>query len=197
MPTGTAISTPIPRVCEQAVYGLPELFREQILPVRPDRQPGLLHLDEHPGAGAPDRRGPDRADRHHHRRQERRLGRGPVAQAELPFPRVQREPLGLQRRPAPAHARDRPGADRRSGGRRRAGRSHLHAPPRADGPGHLRHDLRPAQAPGRRARPARSSTAPSTRAARSSGSSATCRRPRTRPSPTSATSPCASCEARS
>src|SRR5262249_17758255 len=42
--------------------------------------------------------------------------------------------------------------DRRPG---RARRGHLHPPPRADGPGHLRHHLRPPQAPGRRARPAR------------------------------------------
>ena len=80
---------------------------------RPDRQPRLLHLDEHPGPGPADRRGPDRADRDHHRRQERGLGRGPVAEADVPLPRVQREPLGLQRRPASPHARDRPGADRR------------------------------------------------------------------------------------
>ena len=40
---------------------------------RPDRQPGLLHFDEHPGPGSPDRRRPDRAHRHHHRRQERSL----------------------------------------------------------------------------------------------------------------------------
>ena len=80
---------------------------------RPDRQPGLLHLGEHPGAGAPGRRGPDRANRDHHRRQERSLRRRPLAQADVPLPRMQREPLGLQRGPAPAHARDRPGADRR------------------------------------------------------------------------------------
>ena len=48
------------------------------------------------------------------------------------------------------------------------------------------------KAAGHRARPARASTARSTRRARSSGSSATCPRPRTRPSPTSATSPCGS-----
>ena len=106
----------------EAVYGLPELYRDGHPRRRPDRQPRLLHLDEHPGAGPPDRRGPDRADRDHHRRQERRLGRGPVAQADDPLPRVQREPLGLQRRPAPPHARDRPGPHRRRP-RRRRGRS--------------------------------------------------------------------------
>ena len=79
---------------------------------RSDRQPRLLHLGEHPGTGPSDRRGPDRAHRNHHRRQERSVRRGPFAQADVPLPRMQREPVGLQRRPAPAHARDRPGADR-------------------------------------------------------------------------------------
>ncbi len=70
-------------------------------------------------------------------------GAGPVAQADVPFPRVQREPRGLQRRPAPAHARNRPGADPR---RRRPGRCRrgdLHAPPGADGPRDLRHRSTP------------------------------------------------------
>ena len=102
-----------PEGLAEAVYGLPELYPRRDPRGRPDRQPRLLHLDEHPRPGPPDRRGPDRADRDHHRRQERGLGRGAVAQADLPLPRVQRELLGLQRRPAPAHARDRPGADRR------------------------------------------------------------------------------------
>ena len=66
---------------DEAVYGLPELFREQIPDGRADRQPGLLHVDEHPGAGTPGRRRSDRARRHHHRRQERRFRRGPDAQA--------------------------------------------------------------------------------------------------------------------
>ena len=40
---------------EQAVYGLPELYREADPPGRADRQPRLLHLDEHPGPGPPGR----------------------------------------------------------------------------------------------------------------------------------------------
>ena len=126
----------------QAVYGLPELYREADPAGRADRQPRLLHLDEHPRPGPAGRRGPDRADGHHHRRQERRLGRGAVAEADDALPRVQRELLGLQRRQAPAHARDRAGPHRRRPARGEAGRGDLHAAPGPDGPRHLRHDLR-------------------------------------------------------
>ena len=56
----------------------------------------------------------------------------------------------------------------------RAGRGDLHAAPGADGPRHLRHDLRPAQADGRRARPDRALPVVLRRAARSSASSGTC-----------------------
>ena len=134
-----------PEGLRSAVYGLPELFRERIPPADLIANPGCYTSTSILAPGALDRRGPDRAHRDHHRRQERGLGRGPVAQADVPLPRMQREPLGLQRRPAPAHARDRPGADRGRRRPRRAGRGDLHAAPGADGPRHLRHDLRPAQ----------------------------------------------------
>ena len=181
-----------PEGLAQAVYGLPELYRAAIPPAGPDRQPRLLHLDEHPGPGPLDRRRPDRADRDHHRRQERRLGRGAVAQAGDALPRVQRELLGLQRRPAPAHARDRPGPHRRRPRPGRGRRGDLHPPPRPDGPRHLRHDLRHPQGPWPSSTTCSTSTAPTTPRAPSSASSSTCPPPRTRPSPTSATSPCGS-----
>ena len=95
----------------EAVYGLPELFREQIPPARLDRQPGVLHVREHSRAGTPDRRGPNRANRNHRRRQERGFRRRTLAQADDAFPRMQREPLGVQRGPAPAYAGDRSDPD--------------------------------------------------------------------------------------
>ena len=48
-------------------------------------------------------------DGHHRRLQERRLRRGPHAEADHALSRVQREHLGLQRRPASPHAGDRAG----------------------------------------------------------------------------------------
>ena len=48
-PTGTATRTPTPTGLREAVYGLPELFRDADPVGEPDRQPRLLHLDEHPG----------------------------------------------------------------------------------------------------------------------------------------------------
>ena len=135
MPTGTATTHTDPEGLAEAVYGLPELYREAIPPARLIANPGcytstsILALAPLIAEDKIERTGD------HHRRQERRLGRGAVAEADDSLPRVQRELLGLQRRPAPPHARDRPGADRRRPpAARRAGRGDLHAAPRPDGP---------------------------------------------------------------
>ncbi len=55
MPIGMGIRTPIPAGLSEAVYGLPEIYRERIPAAQSDRQSRLLHLDEHPRARAVDR----------------------------------------------------------------------------------------------------------------------------------------------
>ena len=72
-----------------------------------DRESRLLHIDEHPRAGAVDRARQDRTSEHHHRREEWRFGRGSFAEADDPFPRMQRKPLRVQRRQTSAYAGDR------------------------------------------------------------------------------------------
>ena len=134
-----------------AVYGLPELFRDQILPAPLIANPGCYtstnvlalapliaeDLIERTAIIVDAKSGVSVA------------GRSP--KLKYHFPRVHREPRSLQRRPAPADPRDRPSADDHDRRARRTGRSHLHFPPRAHGPGNLRHDPRPSQAAGRRA----------------------------------------------
>ena len=113
MPTGTATPHTDAEGLRAAVYGLPELFREQIPPAGLIANPGCYtstsilalapliaeDLIERTGIIIDAKSGVSGA------------GRSP--KLDVPLPRVQREPLGLQRRPASSHARDRPGADRR------------------------------------------------------------------------------------
>ena len=78
-------------------------------------QSGLLSHVGHLGLGAAVEGGPDRSEIDHRRLEERRFRRRPHAEADDPLSRVQREHLGLQCRPAPPHARDRPGSGHRRG----------------------------------------------------------------------------------
>ena len=125
----------------KVVYGLPELFREQIPPAQLVANPGCYPTSAILALAPLLKAGHDRPADDHHRLQERRLRGRPHPEADHPLSRVQREHLGLQRRPAPPPARDRAGP--RHGGRH-GGRGGLHAPPGADGPRHPHHDLRPA-----------------------------------------------------
>ena len=94
----------------QAVYGLPEIYGEEIATAQLIANPGC-----YPQTGilglAPLVAGKYIDLRNDHRRQqERRLRRGPHAEADHALPRVQRERVGLQRRPTSPHAGDRAGA---------------------------------------------------------------------------------------
>ena len=102
-----------PEGLRQAVYGLPELYREQIPPAGLIANPGC-YTSTSILALAP-LVAEDRIDRTTIIIDAKSgvSGAGPLTHAGDPLPRVQREPLGLQRRQAPAHARDRPGPDRR------------------------------------------------------------------------------------
>ena len=95
----------------EAVYGLPELFREQIPSAGLIANPGCYTSASILALAPLVAGGSDRAGGDHHRRQERGFRRRAFAQADDAFPRMQREPLGLQRGPAPAYAGDRPGLD--------------------------------------------------------------------------------------
>ena len=88
-------------------YGLPELFRESIRGQRLVANPGCyataIALSIAPMNDAHPKR-PVRDRRHHHRFQERGEWRGAAAHADDALPGVQREHVGLQRRPPPPHA---------------------------------------------------------------------------------------------
>ena len=97
----------------EAVYGLPELYRDMIAGAVARRQSRLLSDVGHPRPRAAPASRRDLATRHHHRQQERRHRRRPRAEAHLPFPRVQRKRLGLRRRHPSPHAGNRPDPLRR------------------------------------------------------------------------------------
>ena len=131
---------PDPERLGKTPYGLPELFREQIPEAKLIANPGCYPTSAILPLAPLLKAGLDRAERHHRRFQERRLRRGPHAEADHALSRVQREHLGLQRRQASPHAGDR--ADPRPGhGQERRG--DLHAAPDADGPRHPLRHLRP------------------------------------------------------
>ena len=140
-PSGTAQKHPDPERLGKVVYGLPELFREQIPPAPLVANPGcyptsaILALAPLLKAGLIEPQ-PIIVDS-----KSGVSGRRPHAQADHPLSRVQREHFGLQRRPAPPHARDR--ADPQHRGRHEGG-GHLHAAPGAHGPRHPQHHLLPA-----------------------------------------------------
>ena len=129
---------PDPERSGTAVYGLPELFREQIRTAQLVANPGcyptsaILPLAPLLKAGLIEPRDIIVDS------QKRRIGRRPHAQADHAFSRVQRKRLGLQRRPASAHARNR--ADRQPRQRPRGERD-FHAASGADGPRHPDHRL--------------------------------------------------------
>ena len=133
----------------KVAYGLPELFRPQIVPSRLVANPGcyptsaILPLAPLLKAGLIEPHGD------HRRFQERRLRRGPDAQADHALRRMQREYLRLQCGPPPSHARNRAGARHR---RRRRGRDHLHAAVGPHGSRHPHHRLLAADQHGHRRR---------------------------------------------
>ena len=93
----------------QAVYGLPEIYGDEIA-VRPAcRQSRLLSADGDPRPGAARGRQVHRPREHHRRQQERRLRRRPHAEAGVSLSRMQRKRGRLQRRPASPHAGNRTG----------------------------------------------------------------------------------------
>ena len=143
-----AVVPPAPRsrsCSREAVYGLPERYREQIAGADLVANPGCYPTATRAGARAAGARGPDR--RRRDRRQVRRLGRRARSDRRDAFRDRRRERQRLRRPAPPPHARDRAGAGR---ARRRAD-GHVHAPPAAAGPGRACLLLRDAR-PGRRTR---------------------------------------------
>ena len=137
----------------QAVYGLPELYGEEIasaqLLANPGCYPqtGILGLAPLAAGGYLEPRGVIIDSK------SGVSGAGRTPETDVSLPRVQRERRRLRHRQPPPHAGDRAGADRR--GRRTDGGA-VHAAPDPDGPRHLLHHLRdaaPAPVGGRTARP--------------------------------------------
>ena len=92
---------PRPDLLDEAVYGLPERYRDRIAGGPPGRQPGLLPRGEPARAAAAGRRGRGRG----HRRQERRERRRPDADRDRPLLAGGRQRQPLQGLRPPAHAR--------------------------------------------------------------------------------------------
>ena len=89
----------------QAVYGLPELYGDEIPRAQLIANPGCYPQTAILGLAPLVAGKYIELNGHHHRQQERRLRRGPDAEAEHPLPRVQRERVGLQRRHSTATRR--------------------------------------------------------------------------------------------
>ena len=165
MPTGTATRTPIAEGLRSAVYGLPELFREQIPPVDLIANPGCYtstsilalapliaeDLIERTGIIIDAKSGVSGA------------GRSPKLTYHFPECNESLSAYSVGRhRHTPEIDQVLTEVGRRPG---RAGRGDLHAAPGADGSRDLRHDLRPAEA----ARPSSTTCSSSTdRSTRSS-----------------------------
>ena len=98
---------PNPELIAERVYGLPELYRQQ-LHEPAGRQPRLLPDRRDPVAGAAGARRPDR--RRRDRRQVGRLWRRPWSDRQDPFRDRRREPEPVRRPAASAHAGNRAGA---------------------------------------------------------------------------------------
>ena len=99
-----------PELLGESVYGLPELYREQIRARAARRVPGLLSHEHHSAACARCCGGgllePDEHRRFQHERGERRGAHG---EDRLPFRGVQRERARLRRPETPASRGDRAG----------------------------------------------------------------------------------------
>ena len=130
-----------PELAREAVYGLTELYRDRIAGARAGRQPRLLPDRRRARAGAARRRRADRGRRR--RRQVRRIGRGAGGRRAPPLRLGGRELHPLRDRRAPTRARDRAGAERRSGADAPAD---LRAPSAAARPGRAGELLRAPQA---------------------------------------------------
>ena len=96
-----------PQRLGKVVYGLPELFRDQIPPSKLIANPGCYTTSAILALAPAACQEIDRSEDDHRRFEERCFGRGPDAQAHHALSRVQREHFRLQRRTAPPHARDR------------------------------------------------------------------------------------------
>ncbi len=185
--SGTARSTPTRPRLGKVVYGLPELFREQI-PRRPaGGQPGLLSHVGHPAAGPAAEGGADRAARTiivDSKSGVSGAGRTPKLTTHYPECNESISAYNVGRH------RHTPEIDQiLSTAAGAAGRGHLHAPPGADGPRHPHH--RPTRRPTAdvtEEKRARRRSASSTPTSRSCAWSTTCRARRTRWARTSATS---------
>ncbi len=80
----------------QAVYGLPEIYGDEIATAQLVANPGCYPQTAILGLAPLVAGKLHRARQHHHRQQERRLGSGADAEAELPLSGVQRERRGLR-----------------------------------------------------------------------------------------------------
>ena len=76
-----------PEGLSEAVYGLPEIYRDHIPSAALIANPGCYTSTSILALAPLIADEPDRANGDHHRRQERRLGRRSLAEADDPFPR--------------------------------------------------------------------------------------------------------------
>ena len=153
-----------PELLDEAVYGLPELYREEIRGAVAGREPGLLPDRVAARARAAGARGGDRG--RGHRRQVRSVGRGARRDREDPLRHRRREPERVRRPASPPHSRDRAGALDRLRPPRRP--DHVHPASRAARPGRARELLRDARRRRRTSSTSSSCTPTPTRMSRSS-----------------------------
>ncbi len=127
---------------DEAVYGLPELFREKIKKARLIANPGCFPTGASLALAPLLKAGLIDPELHHRQLRDRRLRGRQDPLGQVPLPEHEREHLRLRDRHPPAHARD--GADRRRD-RGIAGADPVPAPRRAVRSRHPLDGLQPAQ----------------------------------------------------
>ena len=130
-----------PELLADFVYGLPELFRDELHGAPASWPRPAATPPRPPRAGAVARAGLVETARHHRRRRQRRVGRRPAAEAEQ---RVLHRRRGLHRLRAARTTATRPRSSSAHPGRGRRRPGAVHPAPRPDEPGDPGHLLRPA-----------------------------------------------------
>ena len=138
---------PHPSHVEDAVYGLPELHRDEVAGRPSGRQSGLLSDSLDPRPRARDGIGAHRV-RHHRRRQVGRLRSGQERGRQVPLHRGERKRARLWGRRTPPHAGDRAGAWPSQRQRGRTSQCDLSAPSHPDDKRHPSQLLRQIQGRG-------------------------------------------------
>ncbi len=159
-----------------AVYGLPELFREEIVPAQLIANPGCYPTSAILALAPLLKRGVIKADGIIIDSKSGVSGAGRTPKLNFAFPGMQRKRFGLQRRPASAHAGNRAGSEH---GERVGRATDLHAAPDSDGSRHVVDDLFLPEAADQRRETAGNAPRVLRRRAVRAAWSTTCPRPRT------------------